>query len=278
MKKEEIISNVKLYLPQFKSVAENEPYQLRGIFTSEALLIISIIRAFGVNLLVESGRARGYSTKIFAEFFKDNSDFKIVSIDFDKSSEDTKYSEKQLKNYSNTSLVYGDANKILPKYITEECVVFIDGPKGDDALLLAADIIKNPYVKAVCIHDLHKNTFHRNICEIIFTDTFFSDDKDFVEEFSFLDKNCWDVLKNYKEAPYMRKGNPIDSYASTVGVILSGPKSTQERDLLNYKAHYFQENNLKLKTYLKKVLLKYPIIADTIIKTNKLFKRLFGPK
>lgn len=268
MNKNEILESAEKQKEKFEKISQKISYELRGIFTSEALLIASLTEALEVDLLIESGRARGYSTKLFAEFFKDKDDFKIVSIDKDKYSEDVKYSETQLNNYSNVSLEYGDAKKTINNFLNEDCVVFIDGPKGDEALILAADLIKNKKVKAVFIHDLHKNTFHRNICEIIFKSTFFSDDKDFVNQFSYLDRGCWDVLEDFDEAPYLRKGDEVDSYASTVGVIFNAPEPVNERTFLNYEEYYKKMNDLnfgqliypviptKVKSFIKNVLNK----------------------
>lgn len=250
MKKSEIIKSVERQKEKFEKISQNISCEPRGIFTSEALLVVAITESLGVNLLIESGRARGYSTKLFAEFFKDNDDFKIVSIDKDKCSKDVKYSEAQLSRYSNVLLKYGDAKKTLSNYVDANCVVFIDGPKGDEALLLAADLINTEKVKAVFIHDLYKNAFQRNICEVIFTDTFFSDDEDFVSKFSYLDKKCWDILGGPGEAPYLRKGSKIDSYASTVGVVFNKHEPVNKLALSNYKEYYKEVNDVNLGQFI----------------------------
>jgi hypothetical protein len=276
MKKEKIIANAKAELMKFQIVAKMESYQSRGIFTSEALLIISIARMLNVKFIVESGRARGYSTKIFAEFFKNDSKVKIISIDFDTNSKDAKYSEEQLRDYKNVSLIYGDANNLIADYVKEDCLVFIDGPKGDEALLLAAKLIKYSHVKAICIHDLHKNTFHRNICEILFTEVFFSDDAEFVKEFEFLDSGCWEKLKVIGESPYLRKGEKNLSYASTVAVIFSNAHPINERILENYKEYYLRNNQLVINKFLKQCLLRCPIIANPVYKIFSFIKRILA--
>lgn len=250
----------------------NIPYEIRGVFTSEALLIVSMAKLLNVNLLIESGRARGYSTKIISDFFKNQANFKIISIDFDKNSADAKYSEENLSDYKNLKLVYGDANKILTKEITEECVIFIDGPKGDEAILLASEILKNPLVKAIMVHDLHKNTFHRNIFEIVFNHTFFSDDKEYVEKFSYLDKSCWDTLKNHDESPYYRKGQKIESYASTLAIAFNDTEAMDLRVFENYKSYYKNLNNDSLKKYIYNKTKSWPAMNRFLNKIYKLFK------
>ena len=240
MTKESIIKVCEIQVEKFSEMLKNETYQLRGIFNSEALLIVSIVKHFRVLHLIESGRARGHSTNLFAKFFSDEPDFKITSIDYDNTSEDTKYSEKYLAKYSNLDLIYGDSNVIIEKNITENCIVFIDGPKANDAIMLATRILDDKRVKAVLVHDLHKNSFHRNICEAIFANCFFSDDDEFVSKFRYLDENCWQVLNGTGEAPYQRYGKPIASYASTIGLFFNSDSPLIEPAFGNYKKFLIQ--------------------------------------
>jgi len=244
----------------FQTCIQNEPYQLRGIFTSEALLMVSIIKALDVKSLVESGRARGYSTKLFARFFASDPTFNIVSIDFDRS-EDTHFSEQELAPFKNVRLLYGDARILVPKEITAPCVVFIDGPKGDEALLLAATCIKNPLVRAVFVHDLHQSTFHRNIAEMLFTKTFFSDDADFVSAHKDLDAPCWDMLKDHGEVPYVRKGKKMQSYASTVAVFFGGNDAVRNDVLENYTNYYAHRAQRGLKKTVREYVARHPKLA-----------------
>ncbi len=237
MKKSEIIKTCNQNIEDFVEVSSGEMYQKRGIFSSEALLLISIAKYFNVPHIIESGRARGYSTNLMAKFFQKDSSVNITSIDFDQESEDAKYSESYLSKYNNLNLIYGDSCKLIDTQIEEDCVVFIDGPKGDKAIQLGAFLLKDPRVKAVAIHDLHKNTWHRNICQEIFTDNFFSDDKDYVDTFQYLDKDCWEVLRDTDEAPYTRKGKLIASYASTLGVFFNSETPLVEPAYSNYLAY-----------------------------------------
>jgi hypothetical protein len=273
MKSEQIIETARQNLGHFEKSARGTYYELRGIFTSEALLIASVIKSLEVNLLIESGRARGYSTKIFAEFFKNYPSFRIISIDFDRNSEDSKHSEEQLKKYGNLKLVYGDSTEILPTLITEKCAVFIDGPKGDEALLLAAKVMENSLVQAVFIHDLHQNTFIRNVCDIIFNKTFFSDNKDYVTEFSFLDKDCWSKLASHGEAPYIRKGKNINSYASTVAVIFNEENAINKLALENYQSYYAHLNPHSFKNLVRMFLSHFPKLSGPIFRIYEFLKR-----
>lgn len=243
MKNKEIFEQGDEISSKFEKEIEGIEYQLRGVLNSEALLLAAITEAMDVELIIESGRARGYSTKILAEFFNDNPKLEIASIDFDKYSKDAKYSEKEMAEYNNVSLLYGDAHQLAPALATKDCIVFIDGPKGDEALLLSIELLKNKNVKAVCVHDLHQSTFHRDICSMIFNNTFFSDNQDFVEKFSYLDKPCWEKLDSDKEQPYLRKGQEINSYGSTLGVIFNKDNTLTQPQVRNFEEYRKRESS-----------------------------------
>jgi len=273
MTKNEIITTCLKQKEKFEKTLVGETYQLRGIFNSEALLIVSIVKHFRVLHLIESGRARGHSTNLFAKFFSDEPDFKITSIDYDNTSEDTKYSEKYLAKYTNLELIYGDSNVIIEKNITENCIVFIDGPKANDAIMLATRILDDKRVKAVLVHDLHKNSFHRNICEAIFANCFFSDDDEFVSKFRYLDENCWQVLNGTGEAPYQRYGKPIASYASTVGLFFNSETPLIHPAYENY-LKYLEVNSPTIKNLFIKLAPHDFWLYKIALKINKLIKKL----
>jgi len=271
MTKDSIITICSLHLNKMQECIEGEKFQLRGIFNSEALLIVSIAKHFGVSHLIESGRARGHSTNLIAKFFESEEDFKITSIDYDNKSEDTKYSEKFLAKYKNLELVYGDSNTLINGKIREDCVVFIDGPKANDAIILAANLMRDTRVKAVLVHDLHKNSFHRDICETVFTDSFFSDDADFVEKFKHLDDDCWEVLSGTGEAPYQRYGEPISSYASTMGVFFNSPTPLVQPAYANY-LDYLQVNSPTVKNLFIKTVPNDTLFFRIVFSAYKLLK------
>jgi hypothetical protein len=237
MNQSEIIASATSCEQLFQSILHSETYQPRGIFNSEALLLATVIKELDVKHIIESGRARGHSTNLLAKFF-DDGELQITSIDFDKTSVDAQYSEQYLSQYKNLTLLYGDSNQLITKNIRGDCVVFIDGPKGDEAIQLAANLLDDKRVKAVAVHDLHKNTWHRNICEAVFSHYFFSDDVDYVERFKHLDDNCWEVLEGTGEKPYQRYGKPIASYASTLGIFFNSEKPLVQPAYQNYIQEY----------------------------------------
>lgn len=236
MQKTDIIAACQKTLPTFTQTLTDETYQLRGILNSEALLITALAEHFGVKHIIESGRARGHSTNLLAKHFTDT-DVHITSIDLDKRSPDARYSEQHLQQYDNLTLLYGDSFTLIPQQVTQDCVVFIDGPKGEPALGLVSDLLQDKHVKAVMVHDLHKNTFPRNISELIYTDTFFSDDDAFVAQFKQLDDDCWRVMEGTGYTPYVRAGQPVASYGHTLGVYLNSAQPFNQPVHDNYITH-----------------------------------------
>lgn len=247
MQSSNIVTICEKYVSKFDTVIKNIPYEIRGIFNSEMLLAVSLIEEFWIEEIVESWRARGHSTSILCEYFKWTSK-KIVSIDFDKNSPDTNYSEERLKQYDNIELIYGDAFKVLPHRSFKNTALLIDWPKWDAAIALALQLVRKWGIKLVMIHDIHQNTFDRDVFNIVFSDTFYSDNREFVDRFSSLDGNCWKVLEGTGEAPYIRKGMDIVSYASTLGIA-----NMQENGLNTLIAQNFEEKFKSQQPSLKKV-------------------------
>lgn len=271
MDKKEILSVVKNNVKDFDDIIKDNPFQLRGMFNSELLLICSLIKDSWVTNIIESGRARGHSTKTLCDFFSDEK-YKIKSIDFDKDSEDVRYSERKLKKYKNIELLYGDSNDIIPKLITENSVVVIDWPKWQDALLLAIKLLKNKKIKMIMIHDLHKTSFERNIFDILFNNVFCSDDLDFVEKFSNLDDDCWSILKGHWEQPYIRNWKKNYSYASTISIIFNKKDTLKKPEIDNYLEFHKRSTNISLWMYLTNTLWSWNYIIQLLKKVKKIFK------
>lgn len=237
MHKTDILTACENELVSFEKMIKDEPYQLRGILNSEALLIVAIAKQLGVKHIIESGRARGHSTNLIAKLFQDDDAMKITSIDIDNKTADAKFSEAKLKKFPNVNLIYGDSFKLISGIIRENCIVFIDGPKGEPALELTGKLLEDKRVKAVLVHDLHKNTFPRNISEIIFQKHFFTDDADFVKRFGSLDQNCWKVMENTGYKPYTRADKNVLSYGHTLGVFFNESEPYVEPQYKNYIEH-----------------------------------------
>ena len=134
-------------------------------------------------------------------------------------------------------LVYGNANEVIKEQITEPCLVFIDGPKGDDAIKLAAELLEDERVKAVLVHDLPRSVFTRDISELVFSETFFTDDEQFVTRFSTIDANCWEVMAGTGYEPYLRKGQKTESYGHTLSAFFNNDAPVNQAAYQRYQKY-----------------------------------------
>lgn len=117
------------------------------------------------EIIIESWRARWYSTEILATCFPN---IKIISIDFEKN-KDTKISEEKLSKYNNIEIVYWDSRKIIDNYLTNnKSYIFIDWPKWHEAILLTSKIFNNENVLSIALDDFPVESFYTNIIENIY--------------------------------------------------------------------------------------------------------------
>jgi hypothetical protein len=256
---------------KFSYILDENPYQVRWMFNSELLLICSLIKNTWTKKIIESWRARWHSTKILSEFFKDNQQL-IVSIDFDENSKDSKYWREVLKNHKNLKLIHWDANHLIAQNATEPCCVIIDWPKWEDAIILAAELLKNKNIKLICIHDLHKTTFERSIFDILFNNTFCSDDLEYVESFRQLDEECRKVLDTQWEKPYWRNWKKNESYASTIAIIFNSEDPLNEGIYENYKVFYNSNKKVSFAKFISSLFWSNSLIIRILRKINFLFK------
>lgn len=136
-------------------------------------LFYAAIKPFAPKQILESGRARGKSTLILARSFPES---RIVSIEYERESENAAAAEAKLKNEANVELLYGDSREILPQRLQPGDAVLIDGPKDFRALKLAIDLLRTGKPCAVFIHDFPPNSPQRKFVEGNFPNAFFGDD------------------------------------------------------------------------------------------------------
>src|SRR5438477_3938439 len=144
-----------------------------GIWESEMFLFYAAVKPFAPKQILESGRARGKSTLVLARCF---SDARIVSVEYDRQSENAAAAEAKLKLCSNVELLYGDSREILPERLQAGDAVLIDGPKDFRALKLALDLLRTGKPCAVFVHDFAPNSPQRIFIERNWPNAFFGDD------------------------------------------------------------------------------------------------------
>jgi Methyltransferase domain len=144
-----------------------------GIWESEMFLFYAAVKPFAPEQILESGRARGKSTLILARCFPES---RIVSVEYDRQSENAPAAEAKLKNESNVDLLYGDSREILPERLQNGDAVLIDGPKDFRALKLAVDLLRTGKPCVVFVHDFPPNSSQRKFVGRNFPNAFFGDD------------------------------------------------------------------------------------------------------
>lgn len=144
----------KTYLPDLLEL-KNEPFYDRGILPTEAFAFISYCKELNIECIIESGTAFGQSCYLFAKYLG----MKVYTIDiigpYGRKAQDIARSRcRDLP----VEFLEGNSNEILPKLLSElsnkSIAVFIDGPKGTEAINLKDRIWNYESVKMVGIHDL----------------------------------------------------------------------------------------------------------------------------
>ncbi len=162
-------------LPQYQQIIANIPPEagFGGIWESEMFLFYAAVKPFAPKQILESGRARGKSTLILARCFPES---RIVSVEYERESDNAPAAEAKLKNEPSVELLYGDSWEILPKRLQSGDAVLIDGPKDFRALKLAIALLRTEKPCTVFIHDFPLNSPQRKFVERNFSDAFFGDD------------------------------------------------------------------------------------------------------
>jgi len=175
LRKSAVADSAEDLLPEYREIIGNIPPEagFGGIWESEMLLFYAAVKPFAPKQILESGRARGKSTLILARCFPDA---RIVSVEYDRESENAAAAEAKLKTERNVDFLYGDSRQILPARLQTGDAVLIDGPKDFRALKLAVDLLRTEKPCAVFVHDFPANSPQRKFVERNFPAAFFGDD------------------------------------------------------------------------------------------------------
>lgn len=166
-------------LPEYEQIIANIPPEagFGGIWESEMFLFYATVKPLAPKQILESGRARGKSTLIIARCFPESH---IISVEYERESENAPAAEAKLKNEPNVDLLYGDSRDLLPPRLQSGDAVLIDGPKDFRALKLGADLLSTGKTCAVFIHDFPPASPQRKFVEENFPGAWFGDDPLFV--------------------------------------------------------------------------------------------------
>ena len=162
-------------LPEYQRIVANIPPEagFGGIWESEMFLFYAAVKPFSPKQILESGRARGKSTLILARCFSES---RIISVEYERESENAPAAEMKLQSEPNVDLLYGDSREILPQRLQIGDAILIDGPKDFRALKLAVDLLRTGKPCAVFIHDFPPDSSQRTFVEHNFPNAWFGDD------------------------------------------------------------------------------------------------------
>lgn len=230
-------------------------FEERGILHSEMLAVIAMIKELNIDMVIESGRARGQSTMILANAFKGEG-LPIFSIDREEN-KDTKFASLALSRYSFVKLIFGDSNILIPRLIRrfpeKKIAVLFDGPKGKEAFRLFSKILPlNKNVIVGFFHDCRKSfkrmiNSSRSEIHSYFERIFFTDDDNYIAKFNHIDENCKTQEKDISVnswRPYRKGWEKIGSYGPTLAVVI--PTSRDRKRKVN-------GNNSLLKIIRRKI-------------------------
>jgi len=166
------------YVEDFKNTITNTWLTPRGVVFSEGFALCSLMRHFDVDLMIESGVAYGGSTEMMAQFTKKP----IIAIDtFDAYSDSYAYVTNRMSKYNNVKIVQGNSYEKIPEILESfkgnKVGLFIDGPKGLEAVELAyRAYFEEDRIKFICIHDIKYQSPEAVRCKKVFDDVVFTDE------------------------------------------------------------------------------------------------------
>lgn len=221
------------HLKKFQEIAGG--FEERGILHSEMLAMCAVCDDLGVQVILESGRARGQSTWMLAKYFSQQP-LKIVSIDWREaewfSEADDRFALKRLGAFNQVRILYGNSLVLLPRLLKEfsgkRIGVLLDGPKGEEAIDLLKHLIRqSPDIAAAFIHDTGKDFDYRRELETGFDRIFFTDEPKYAAAYSKIDEQCRPAaetpITQHTWRPYMKGNDPTLSYGPTLAIIFPKP-------------------------------------------------------
>jgi len=201
-----------------------EPYEPRGILHSEMALIIHICRRLGIEVVIESGRARGQSTYMLAKYLPG---VDVHSVEL-RDHPDEAIARERLEDFRNVLLHHGDGNVLIAQLLANlsrraaRTAILLDGPKGAAAVTILQGAFRWPHVAAGFIHDMRRLDHgapspHRADAIARLPNHAFSDDPRIVSAASWMDANI--IAAGGPAGPAHEA--VFGSYGPTVGVFLN---------------------------------------------------------
>jgi len=238
---EAVVEHAREHGDRFRRAVDATDPDRYMMWYSELFVFASLCELLDCGTVIESGRARGVSTLVLSNYFRE-SDVTITSIDNRPHSEDAEYAEARLADADNVTLRYGDSREVVPEIAGPKTAVLIDGPKGDAALGLGLDLLGGEDVPVVGIHDLHRDTFYRDLSELLFDHRLYTDEETIVDEFGQYDAPYFEWYNSapgteVEAGPYLKGGERSNSYGPTLGVFFHGGAPYDDRVRRNFESY-----------------------------------------
>ncbi len=256
------ISICESFLPTFQKILEETgEFESKGIFHSEMLMFCALCDHYGIEHIIESGRARAQSTEMIARFVSGRDNLEFDSIEYDAASPDVEIASRRMAALGKwANLHFGDSFKLIPDLVNDrKCILLVDGPKGPSALKLILETLLQREISGAFIHDVHKDARNiRPIIEKFFPESVFSDQPEFVRRFEFLDKECWSIQEKSEGCagwrPYYRGKTKMKSYSATLGFIPFDEKVDQSK--VEHCLRVVQEQERKDRSIFQRLINK----------------------
>lgn len=207
--------------------AIDPPWQFGGIFPSEMLSFLIACEKESVDCIVESGRERGYSTQVLAEYAAATG-IPVVSLDLPQTPEIARETRERLAGKP-VQLVEGNALEVFGEIVPRDAqriALLVDGPKEEAArrvLLAAAHCFP---VVLVAVHGYYPDTQVGRALRGSFPDMRLTSEDDVRDDAALRSFAGWE--REVVKAVY---DGPRDVASSTLG-IARAPKRVSVRDLV----------------------------------------------
>ena len=192
-------------------------------------LIIHTLRRLAIEVVIESGRARGQSTYLLAKYLPDT---QIHSVELRGELLDEAVARERVALYSHVTLHAGDGSILVPELAKaaspKRTAILCDGPKGATAVAILERCFEDPHVIVGFIHDMRKLDHggpspHRQVAIDRLPNHKFSDDPVLVAGSSWMDEEI--IKAGGPAGPAHEK--EFGSYGPTVGIFFNKQQAHQ---------------------------------------------------
>ncbi len=244
-----------------RKIGDSFAYIPNGIMLWEGFAFCAMLDLLDIDLIIESGVAGGRSTEIWAKY----TGKKIYAVDNARTYGEERFEEtvRRLSYLDNIEFINGNAFFELPRLIKQNrgrtIALFIDGPKGIDAITLAKHCFRYEHVRCAGIHDQCKGNYHE--MDVWNRTVFYTDAPWFLEKYASLESNSDNP--EFQEELRNNPGGPGIGIAVNSGIIHSNAKNHKTirwiKDSIIFNKLIMSATVDEIKWYLKK---NHPVIVN----------------